>query len=123
MPIRSKIILAAHQKHKGKRTINRLKVSMTQVPYALNFAGYTFDKDLLNELFGSSSEIGKTVKKLRDETTHGVNEEAVKEIVMRKDELFGYMDSFLLGIRNFDKENNFVDSILDGRKGVQQTSN
>ena len=28
---------------------------MTQVPFALSFAGYSFEKDLLNELFGSSS--------------------------------------------------------------------
>lgn len=94
-----KVILAEHQKRKGKATTNFLKVDMRQVPYALNFAGYTFDQTLLNELFGVSSQKGKTVKKLRDETTHGINEKAVTEIVTRKDELFGYMDAFLTGIR------------------------
>ena len=54
------------------------------------------------ELFGASSQKGKTVKKLRDETTHGINEKAVKEIVARKDELFSYMDEFLTGIRSFE---------------------
>ncbi|MCD7738591.1 MAG: hypothetical protein LUH58_06075 [Lachnospiraceae bacterium] len=97
-----KVILSEHQKRKGKQTKGFLKVQMTQVPYALNFAGYKFDKTLLNELFGSSSERGKTVKKLRDEVTHGFNEKAIKEIIQRKDELFGYMDSFLLVIRTFD---------------------
>ena len=97
-----KVILAEHQKCKGKPASSYLKVNMTQVPHALNFAGYTFDRELLNELFGSSSQKGKTVKKLRDETTHGINEKAVKEIVARKDELFGYMEEFLAGIRSFD---------------------
>lgn len=97
-----KIILAEHQKRKGKPTTNFLKVDMTQVPHALNFAGYVFERTLLNELFGASSPKGKTVKKLRDETTHGINEKAVNEIIARKEELFGYMDSFLSVIRTFD---------------------
>lgn len=96
-----KVILAEHQKRKGKSNTSFLKVDMTQVPHALKFAGYTFDRALLNELFGASSPKGKTVKKLRDETTHGINEKAVTEIVARKDELFGYMDVFLTGIRSF----------------------
>lgn len=97
-----KVILAEHQKRKGKPASAYLKVYMTQVPYALDFAGYTFERTLLNELFGSSSPKGKTVKKLRDEITHGINEKAVKEIVTRKDELFSYMDEFLAGIRSFE---------------------
>ena len=96
-----KVILAEHQKRKGKPDTAYLKVYMTQVPHALNFAGYTFERTLLNELFGASSQKGKTVKKLRDETTHGINEKAVVEIKTRKDELFGYMDAFLTGIRSF----------------------
>lgn len=99
-----KIILAEHQKRKGKQATTSLKINMTQVPYALEFAGYTFDRTLLKELFGASSEKGKTVKKLRDETTHGINEKAVKEIIDRKDELFGYMDEFLTGIRSFESK-------------------
>lgn len=97
-----KVILEEHQKRKGKPTTNFLKVDMTQVPHALNFAGYAFDRTLLNELFGASSQKGKTVKKLRDETTHGINDKAVKEIIARKDELFSYMDEFLTGIRSFE---------------------
>lgn len=41
-------------------------------------------------------------KKLRDGTTHSIDESAVKEIVSRKDELFGYIDTFLETIKNFD---------------------
>ena len=95
-----KVILAEHQKCKGNTAADFLKVNMTQVPHALKFAGYNFERKLLNELFGAKSGKGKTVKKLRDETTHGINQKAVAEIVARKDELFGYMDEFLTGIRS-----------------------
>lgn len=98
-----KVVLKEHQISKGKTDTNYLKLIMTQVPFALSFAGYSFEKDLLNELFGSSSKKGMTVKKLRDAVTHGINEKGVKEISDRKEELFGYMDDFLNTIRNFDQ--------------------
>lgn len=91
-----------HQKQKGKKINGHLKVNMTQVPYALKFAGYNFDKELLNNLFGSASNKGTTVKKLRDAVTHGISDKAVNEIINRKDELFGYMNSFLNTIKTFD---------------------
>lgn len=97
-----KVVLKEHQLSKGKTDTNYLKLIMTQVPFALSFAGYSFRKELLNELFGSSSKKGMTVKKLRDAVTHGIDEKAVKEISDRKEELFGYMDDFLNTIRNFD---------------------
>lgn len=97
-----KVIFAEHQKRKRKSVNGYLKVNMTQVPHALNFAGYTFEKKDLNELFGASSKKGTTVKKLRDSVTHGIDPKAVNEIVARKEELFGYMDSFLSVIRTFD---------------------
>ena len=97
-----KIILREHQKHKGKTGIGYLTVTMTQVPFALDFAGYDFEKTLLTDIFGAKSDKGTTVKKLRDAVTHGIDENAVKEIKNRKDELFGYMDSFLESIKRFD---------------------
>lgn len=97
-----KVIFAEHQKRKRKDVNGYLKVDMTQVPHALNFAGYSFEKTDLNELFGASSKKGTTVKKLRDSVTHGINQKAVNEIIARKEELFGYMDSFLSVIRTFD---------------------
>lgn len=99
-----KVILKAHQNAKGKTVSNYLKVIMTQVPYALTFAGYTFDKELLNELFGATSKKGMTIKKLRDAVTHGIDEKAVKEISRRKEELFSYMDDCLNTIKTFDQE-------------------
>ena len=98
-----KVVLKEHQISKGKTDTNYLNLIMTQVPFALAFAGYNFDKELLNELFGSSSQKGMTVKKLRDAVTHSIDEKAVKEITDRQNELFGYMDYFLNTIRNFDQ--------------------
>ena len=97
-----KVILAEHQKRKGRKKDGYLKVDMTQAPHALSFAGYIFEKEELNELFGSSSKKGMTVKKLRDAVTHGIDAKAAKEIATREEELFGYMDSFLQVIQTFD---------------------
>lgn len=100
-----KVILAEHQKVKGHKETDYLKVTMQQVPHALKFAGYGFDKALLTEIFGAKSQKGKTVhtvKKLRDAVTHSIDSDAVQEITDRKEELFGYMDAFLSGIRDFD---------------------
>lgn len=102
-----KVILFEHQKAKGKDVkMKKLKIDMKQVPYALNFAGYTFDSNLLNELFGSNSNINgcKTVKILRDSITHSINQQSVNETKDRAEELFGYMDTFLDTIKNFDNE-------------------
>ena len=54
---------------------------MTQVPHALNFAGYTYDKHLLTNLFGGEDRVGRrTVKKLRDALTHSMSKSAVEEL-------------------------------------------
>ena len=97
-----KVILKEHQKVLHNSSNSYPKVSMTQVPYALNFAGYSFNKTLLNDIFGAKSSKGKTVKKLRDATTHGIDKNATEEIKQRKEELFGYMDDFLNTIKTFD---------------------
>lgn len=100
-----KVLLKEHQNLKGKINKNSyMKVDMRQVPHALAFAGYKFDKSLLNELFGANSQKGMTVKKLRDAVTHGIDEKAVKEITEREKELFGYMHTFLTVIESFDEE-------------------
>ena len=96
-----KVILAEHQRRKGNEP-NQLKLHMTQVPHALSFAGYDFDKELLNDLFGSTSPKGMTAKKLRDAVTHGINQKAVDEIMARSEELFTYMDTFINVIKSFD---------------------
>ena len=100
-----KVVLVKYQKTKGRKPKEYLAVDGRQVEAALKFAGYNFDKALLTEIFGAKSQKGKTVhtvKKLRDAVTHSIDSKAVQEITDRKQELFGYMDAFLSGIRNFD---------------------
>lgn len=75
-------------------------MNMRQVPSAMAFAGYALDKELLQEIFGAKSSRGKTIKKLRDSVTHGINSKSVQEIQVREKELFTYMDIFLSVIRN-----------------------
>lgn len=98
-----KIILREHQFRKTGKLTDFLKISMTQVPHALAFAGYDFDKDLLTNLFGAETRLGiMSAKKLRDSLTHSISQSALQELQSRKDELHGYMDAFLEKIRIFD---------------------
>ena len=95
-----------HQKNKGNIVKDHdFEPDMRQVPYALKFAGYTFDNNLLTEIFGSKRPNrlkGKTVKTLKIKITHNINRNAIEEITNRQIELFGYMDTFLNIIRTFD---------------------
>nr|WP_314496780.1 hypothetical protein [uncultured Peptostreptococcus sp.] len=98
-----KVILEEHQYNKTGKHLDYFKVTMTQVPYALEFAGYDFEKDLLTKLFCAEEKIGnRSVKKLRDSLTYSMNDKDVNELSDRYEELNGYMDSFLGKIRTFD---------------------
>ena len=98
-----KVILEDHQFNKTGEHPNRMIVTMSQVPYALAYAGYSFDRTLLTHLFGAEDRIGRrTVKKLRDSLTHNMSQKAVDELLEREEELHGYMDQFLAIIRDFD---------------------
>ena len=98
-----KVVLEDHQFNKTGEHSDRLQVNMKQAPYALKYAGYDFDKDLLTHLFGGK-EIAdsRTVKKLRDALTHSLDQKAIDELLRREEELHGYMDQFLSKIREFD---------------------
>lgn len=98
-----KVILDDHQFNKTGKHPERMKVDMTQVPYALTYAGYDYDKNLLINLFGREDRKGRrSVKKLRDSLTHSMNQNAIDELLDREAELYGYMDLFLAKIRDFD---------------------
>lgn len=100
-----KIIFDEHQFKKTGEHPQRMQIKMTQVPHALNFAGYTYDKHLLTNLFGGEDRVGRrTVKKLRDALTHSMSKSAVEELRSREQELHGYMDEFLNVIKNFDNQ-------------------
>lgn len=98
-----KVILREHQFKKTGIYNVRFLITMKQVPHALHFAGYNYNKELLSKIFGAEERVGKrSVKKLRDALTHGVKQNAIDELIERKEELHGYMDEFLDGIRNSD---------------------
>lgn len=101
-----KVILAAYLKAKSKNKKQNkeknnpyLKLDMRQIPTAMNFAGYSFNKEFLNNLFSGNSG---SAKKLRDAVTHGISKPAVQEIKERQNELFKNMEEFICYIRDFD---------------------
>lgn len=100
-----KIILEDYQFKKSGKRSERMSITMSQVPYALSFAGYDYGKDLLTYLFGAEEKLGKrSVKKLRDSLNHSLNQRAIDELLSREKELYGYMNEFLDKIRQFDTE-------------------
>ncbi len=83
------MVLHEHQIRTKGKIQGQLKLDMRQVPYAMQFAGYMIDKNLLNRLFGAENTKGKrSAKKLRDAVTHGVEQAAVDEIQTRQEKLF-----------------------------------
>ncbi len=100
-----KVILDDHQYNKKGKHLDRYKIIMTQAPHVLSYAGYDYDYDLLNKLFGSEKKVGKrSVKALRDALTHKMSESAVNELRDRQSELNDYMDQFLDKIKYFDAD-------------------
>lgn len=98
-----KVILSEHQYKKTEKRSERLKIDMRQVEHALKFAGYNFERTLLNNLFGSEERRGRmSVKKLRDSLNHSIPPASLEELQTRKEELYGYMNVFLETIRNAD---------------------
>lgn len=94
-----KVILKKHQEKKGKpASLQSLQLNMSQVPHALAFAGYDFDRDDLTELFGYKSVEGSskmTLKNIRNGLTHGINQSALTELREREAEIFDSMNRFI----------------------------
>ena len=96
-----KELLVEHLKHKNKHVGDCLKISMSQVPYVFSFAGYDFDYEFLNKLFGAKKHQGKkSVKKLRDSLNHSLATADIAELNNRYDELIKLMNTFLNTIRS-----------------------
>lgn len=100
-----KVVLSEYQFNKTGKRPERMRVDMNQAPYALSFAGYVFNRELLTKLFGSEERVGRrSVKKLRDALTHSLKHSAVEELKDREEELHGYMNAFLEVIKTFDED-------------------
>ncbi len=104
-----KVILKKHQEKKGKSaSLRSLKLNMNQVPHALAFAGYNFDRDDLTELFGSKSVEGSskmTLKNIRNGLTHGINQSVLVELREREAEIFDSMDRFIAKLSDNSPDN------------------
>ena len=100
-----KVVFSDYEFNRTGKQVRYLKINMSQAPSALLYAGYDFDRDLLTKLFGGEERVGRrSVKKLRDALTHAVKQSAVNELLIREEELYGYMDQFLTKVREFDNE-------------------
>lgn len=100
-----KVVFADYEFNRTGKHKDYLKISMSQAPSALSYAGYDFDRALLTKLFGGEERIGRrSVKKLRDALTHVMKQNAIDELLTREEELYSYMDQFLTKIREFDND-------------------
>lgn len=100
-----KVFLKKQQGDTKKEIKGDLKLHLSQVEPALSYAGLPYNQNLMKNLFSSDRTFGKrTVKSLRDALTHEIPKRAVQELKDREEEMYGYMDSFLNLIRNFDSK-------------------
>lgn len=98
-----KIILDDHQYNKTGKHPEKMYLTMNQVPFALDYAGYNFEKLLLTKLFGTNEKVGqRSVKSLRNALTHNLSQSSVDELKNRYNELNEYMDLFLEKIYTYD---------------------
>lgn len=96
-----KVILKEHKFRKAKRYYDYFEITMKEVPHAMNFAGYNFDRTFLGKIFGSEKKKGiRSIKTIRNSLTHEMNQSVINELMNRKDELNKYMDEFLENIRS-----------------------
>lgn len=98
-----KKVLAAYHKHRGDKEKGFERLDMRSIPNALEWAGYEFSRSELDALFSGSGKYGKcgtkSAKKLRDGVTHERNENDIREIAERFEELDAMMDAFLSHFR------------------------
>lgn len=93
-----KLILKEYTK--TTKSKNKDDITMSQVPYAHAFAGYTFDYELLDSIFGSKKTKGiMSVKWVRNHLNHNLKQSAINELETRYDEMMQYMNTYLEAIR------------------------
>lgn len=106
-----KVLLEQYKKAKKKDDKDfKLNLDMRTIPYAFSWAGVNVERHILNMIFGGSKKFNKrgskSVKKIRNGIVHAMNSSDIEELLNRKDELMGIMDTYL-GL--FDVSNNIVD--------------
>lgn len=86
-----------NQKQKGK--VVKVELHMKTIKQAFESFDIEYDEDVLNLVFGGSGLYvkrgSKSAKKIRNKIVHEMNENDLKELMNRKDELFNAMDMYL----------------------------
>jgi hypothetical protein len=103
-----KVMTAYKKSRNGDKDKGFERLDMRTIPAALDWAGFNFQKEELDELFSGSGKFNrcgtKSAKKLRDGAMHEHNENDIQEIVDRFDELNEMMDAFLNHFRWTEEE-------------------
>lgn len=92
-----KLILEKYNIDRKKNVkMKELKLKANEAKRALKYVNFTLKDDIVNQLFGSESRVGKrSIKNIRDSLTHSLTNSVIEELKNRKDELFNVMDYFL----------------------------
>lgn len=93
-----KALLLSYRTDTKKSTEQKsLKLDAGEAKRVLNYFKYNIQDTVVDALFSSKSKTGEAShKSLRDKIVHGLNENAIKEVVDRNRELQEHMDEFLL---------------------------
>lgn len=95
-----KVAIEYYKNSKGEYKPNEhAKLDMRIIPSAMYYLQIPIEKHILNSIFGGSGKYkkrgAKSAKKLRDGIVHGMNENDIKEVVSRYEELNKTMNEFL----------------------------
>lgn len=95
-----KKMLVAMKESNGKKLTraekNRLSVTVSDVKKALAYFDVTCDEKLIERIFGSNDKNYKecSIKKLRDRMVHSVNDNVLRTILERYEDIMTDLDEF-----------------------------
>lgn len=95
-----KKMLVAMKESNGKKLTraekNRLSVTVSDVKKALAYFDVTCDEKLIERIFGSNDKNYKecSIKKLRDRMVHSVNDNVLRTILERYEDIMADLDEF-----------------------------
>lgn len=97
-----KKLLIAEKEKTGKKLTQtekrQLRVTSNEVKRVLSYFEIEYDDDLIERIFGSNDKnyMECSIKKLRDRLVHSVNDNVLKIILERYEQIDKDIDSFLL---------------------------
>lgn len=100
-----KKMLIAMRESNGKKLTkaekNRLSVTVTDVKKALSYFDVDCDEKLIERIFGSNDKNYKecSIKKLRDRMVHSVNDNVLRTILERYEDIMADLDAFSMMLK------------------------